>query len=143
MIDKQAVRLRGYYAPKLRLRKFSGRQPFREQSIQFFLRPRKAWHDALFYSGQPRIYDFLYRRVRTPAHDGLYPLFLLLCELDWHSNAPPLSAGFRVRKKRPACNAIAPMSFALGDRGWIPQFPPEQNKTGIPIFQDARCIFSP
>jgi len=99
MFDKQAVRLGVYSTPKHSFREFLGRQTFREQSIQFFQRPREARHDTLFYGGQPRIYVFLDRRVRTPAHDGLDPLFLLMCEMNCHSIALPLFVGFRVRKK--------------------------------------------
>jgi hypothetical protein len=60
------------------------RQPFCEQSVQFFLRPGKTWQGALFDGRQSRLDHFLERSVTATAYHRLNSPLLLRCQMNGH-----------------------------------------------------------
>jgi len=91
MLGKHGVRPPIDGPPKFVLREFLGRQPFREQAVEFFRCSLKTWHGALFDGGQSGLHDFLNGLVGAATNDLLNPPLLFWREMNCHggSAAPP------------------------------------------------------
>ena len=101
MIGKHGIRPPIDGLPKFVLREFPGRQPFREQAVEFFRCSLKTWHGALFDGGQSGLHDFLNGLVGAATNDLLNPPLLFWREMNCHGSSaapPPMLLTFRVRK---------------------------------------------
>src|SRR5260370_16925617 len=91
MLTHHAVRLPISRTPKLIFPELFRRQPFREQTVQFFLCPCKTWHRALFDSRQSRLYNLLQRPVPPATYQRLNSPPLLPSALTLHAHILPPS----------------------------------------------------